>query len=165
MKLIPLRDRHGKARDFAKVDDEDFDSINAHRWCLSQRGYALTRTGKRPRQRDVWMHRVVLGLADGDGIVDHADGDKLNNTRANLRHCSAAENGWNRGPQYNNTSGHKGVYRQKTGRWFARITVNRRPFYLGTFATREEAAAAYLGAARVLHGRFLRASPVKRKAG
>jgi hypothetical protein len=51
-------------------------------------------------------------------IVDHIDGDKLNNHWTNLRYCSASVNSRNRGVNKNNTSGERCVG-YKNGKWVA----------------------------------------------
>lgn len=50
-------------------------------------------------------------------------------------------------PYRNSTSGYRGVTRhKKNGVWVARICVNKRIIYLGSFQTAQEAAAAYAAA-------------------
>jgi hypothetical protein len=50
-----------------------------------------------------------------------------------------------------NTSGFPGVYKNRCGRWYAQLTINRARYSLGTFATREE-AAAYLATTKATAG-------------
>jgi len=81
-------------------------------------------------------------------VVDHLDGNKLNNQRSNLRICTQVENGANRGKNKNNTSGFKGVSFIGHGRnlaktWRANLRHNGSTENLGNYATPEEAAQAY----------------------
>lgn len=91
------------------------------------------------------------------GLIDHKSGDRSDDRICNLRPATAAENARN-APEKSTRPGHlKGAYlNKKTGRWFSAIRVNHKSRRLGTFATREEAHAAYCRAAQELHGEFAR---------
>jgi hypothetical protein len=105
------------------------------------------------------MHRQILGLAMGEKEKgDHIDRhNTLDNSRKNLRRASDAQNGANRGPNSNNTSGYKGVYWDKRrSKWMACIYCNNTRHFLGAFSTKDEAYASYCTAAKLLHGEFAR---------
>jgi len=141
----------------AIVDDEDFEHLSKWKWHLSVNGYAARRTKKiNNKSIMVYMHRVLMKLHYGDKEqVDHADMDKLNNQKTNLRFCNKSTNSMNRLVQKNNLSGFKGVsYIPKKKRWFARIMVDRKVTYLGMYKTPEEAHLAYKNAADRLHNEF-----------
>lgn len=93
-------------------------------------------------------------------MVDHIDGNGLNNQKANLRVCEPNQNQYNRLLQKNNTSGFKGVsFFPETGQWRARIGIGgKRRISLGLFPTKEEAYAAYCEAAKIHHREFARLS-------
>lgn len=151
MKQIPLT--KGLS---ALVDDEDYEELMKFKWCAHSHGYAKRDEGGRKSKRVIYMHRVVARAMEGDH-VDHINGNKLDNTRANLRICTHQENCCNRGVQSNNTSGAKGVSLLKsTGRYMARIKQYGKSKYLGVFATPEEANAAYAKAAKEHFGEFSR---------
>jgi hypothetical protein len=96
------------------------------------------------------MHRLIMGLEDRKLVVDHIDGDTLNNRRSNLRIATRQQNGWNRrGVERHNL---RGAYLNKSGRWEAHIKADGRLLYLGSFDTEQEAHAAYLAKAAELHG-------------
>src|ERR1043165_3940616 len=86
-------------------------------------------------------------------LVDHIDGNGLNNRRSNLRLATYAQSSMNRGRNIKNSSGYKGVD-LKDGKWRAEIQVSRKKVYLGRFSTPEEAYAAYCEAAKKYHGEF-----------
>jgi hypothetical protein len=88
-------------------------------------------------------------------MIDHRDGDPLNNRWDNLRRATRSQNNANRGPHRNNACGLKGVSRNRSG-WRATIHKNRRRHYLGIFRTPQAAHAAYEAAARKLFGEFAR---------
>lgn len=152
---IPLHGRNGAFYGYALVDLEDLHRVSGTAWTVDPRGYVAGRPAG--RKSTVTLHRwIMFGEAKGSS-VDHRDGDRLNNRRANLRECSQRENAKNTRLAKNNTSGFKGVSTTAEGRWRARITVDRKEIRLGVFDTREEAAAAYDRAALQMHGEF--ASP------
>jgi hypothetical protein len=89
--------------------------------------------------------------------VDHINGDKLDNRRANLRVATKTQQRQNQRVTRRNTSGFKGVSRiSSTGRWRARIKVSGRQMPCGVYATAESAALAYDAAAREYFGEFAR---------
>lgn len=89
------------------------------------------------------------------GLVDHRDNNPRNDRWLNLREANHFQNMANRRRHKNTASGIKGVY-AIGGRWIAVITANRKRHYLGMFATKEAAGAAYAEAAPRLHGQFAR---------
>lgn len=107
-------------------------------------------------QKAYLAHRLAWLYVHGvwpNGEIDHIDNDASNNRIANLRDITSAENKQNRtAPARKSRSGRLGVlYIRATGKWQAKITINGEVKYLGTFADREEAYAAYLTAKRELH--------------
>jgi hypothetical protein len=93
----------------------------------------------------------------GRPVIDHRDGNPLNNRWRNLRLASHANNAANRPRQYSNTSGFKGVtFDRRRGNWFAQITKQGRRYWIGRYATAQEAHEAYVTAARLLFGEFAR---------
>lgn len=101
--------------------------------------------------RKVRLHRYVMRLDDPVLIIDHLNGDTLDNRKQNLRIITRSENNKNVRKRINNTSGYTGVQMNKrTGLWLATIWLHHNKFYLGEFDTREEASIAYRAAARVL---------------
>jgi hypothetical protein len=140
------------------VDDDDFVMLARHRWYLHSGGYAARVDSRRaqrgvPQNKTLLMHRVILQLATGE-YADHIDGNKLNNTRANLRRCCHRENCRNRRPR--NGRRYKGVKRQRGKTFRATITIDGDHIHLGNFPTAEEAARAYDTAATTYFGAFAR---------
>jgi hypothetical protein len=104
--------------------------------------------------RLAWLH--FYGLFP-DGLIDHIDGDKQNNSIANLRSATPSENSQNTRMRCDNTVGMKGVsYSTVTpGRPFrAYVCRDGKRLWLGYFRTAGEAQAAYWDAARGLFGEF-----------
>lgn len=131
-----------------KVDPEDLDRLRAigHAVYVSNGGYAWFSTGE---TGPIAVHQFVMDRIGqhGDGLViDHINGDRLDNRKENLRLVSDLKNQINRHVlNRNNTSGRRGVApfkKSKANPWRAFISVNRRSVHLGLYATVEEAFAA-----------------------
>lgn len=139
----------------AFISDNDA-HLATHRWFLQRRGsnlYAARFVTENGKKRMVLLHRAVLGLKKGDPGVDHRDGNGLNNTRENLRTVSQKVNLRNVGLPRTNTTGFLGVTRAaKTGRYIAQISQGKKPIYLGSFATAEEANDRRLKVEREMWG-------------
>ena len=159
MKTVSLRGKRAAGR-VALVDDEDYDLVMQYKWYVwecpakNQGPYAHCSIGGRTLR----MHQLITGYAR----TDHANGNGLDNRRANLRESTRAQNAANRRMHVTNPSGFKGVRRRADNPkspWTARICVDRKERHLGYFATAEEAARAYDAAALKLHGEFARLTP------
>ena len=101
------------------------------------------------------MHRFIIGAPKGV-LVDHKNGDGLDNRRENLRFCSASQNQMNRGKTVRNKTGFKGVFWGSNHRWQAQISCCGIKFHLGSWTDPEDAAAIYDIAAQQFHGKFAR---------
>jgi hypothetical protein len=136
----------------ALVDAADFDLLNQWKWHFTHKGYAARTIFENGKRKTVFMHRVLMNAQPGQ-FVDHRDGNRLNNTRANLRFATRNQNQWNRQKQKNSTSGYKGVS-QHHGRWQARIRVHGKRIHLGYFDDPKQAALIYDAAAKHFFSTF-----------
>lgn len=95
---------------------------------------------------------MIIGKKDGF-MIDHKDGNGLNNQRANLRHVTNRQNQQNR--HTTKASKYPGVT-FRTGRkkvkWRSRITINKKVKHLGYFDSEIEAFKAYQIALREIVG-------------
>jgi hypothetical protein len=121
------------------VDDAD------HKWLaqLSWAGYIMDAHGNRYAMTDDggerrYMHRLIIGARDGLE-VDHRNGDTLDNRRDNLREVTHQQNQQNRRCGYGST-GHRNVYRIKSGRYQVKLVVAGKVLSFGAYDTIEEAA-------------------------
>lgn len=143
------------------VDDEDVhlcrsmqmgrDEIIYVRWCENR---------KRVRKA---LHRVIMGEPKGFE-VDHKNGNRFDNRKANLRICTPSQNTCNRDrPKRKLQHKYRGTWHfaKSVGRklekpWVARIKIQGKAIYGGYFRTAKEAALAYDQLARKHHGEFAR---------
>ena len=144
----------------AVVNSEDYESLAAFKWYAmwsedAQTFYACRKTSRTlGKMRSILMHRQILGSLPGVE-VDHRDGDGLNNRRNNIRLASSSQNRCNRKAPSTNTSGFKGVSFHKSAmKWRATICLAGKSKHIGAFDTPEAASAAYIEAAKRLHGEF-----------
>ncbi len=161
MKLIPLSGKRGMGK-FVQVDDEDYERVKQFKW-YCDRDYAMRKpyikgSGRKNQKCElIQMHRFIMGLTDSKIHIDHKDGNRLNNQRANLRFANQAQNAKNQKTRKNNTSGFKGVsWNKRDKKWEAYIKFNYKRIYLGYFKTKEVAALAYDKKAKELFGEFSR---------
>ncbi len=135
------------------VDDEDVVVMSQYVW------YAAYRPRDRrwvvqacSAGRTLYLHRVLVGASD-EQVVDHRDGNPLNNQRSNLRIATPLGNSRNARRAARNGSGFKGVSQDKS-LWRARITICGKTVSLGHFPSADIAAVAYDEAARAAFGEF-----------
>lgn len=144
---------------FTLVDDEDYDKLSRYNWSYTHGQGVRKATVKsdKPyiRNSSVILARVVTNCPK-DFVVDHKDGDKLNNQKENLRVCKQINNCFNKEKtQSKCSSKYKGVYYDKTNKsWKAEISANNNKICIGTFLTEKDAAIAYNTKAKIVHGEF-----------
>lgn len=151
-------------------DDADEALIANRRWHLKE--YAnvkyAARSGFDPKTKKtacIRMHREILGLTDRKVLVDHINGNGLDNRRCNLRIATKSLNGLNCGKRRNNKSGYKGVFRHTSGRWATMIRIKNKSVHIGYFDTAEEASAAYRAKVREIYPEANRAYEAATTAG
>ena len=138
--------------DYALVDEEDYDELRTLTWHHGDEGYVVHTVGMEGKTYQLLMHRVVLRAAP-NVLVDHWDGNRLDNRKFNLRSATHRQNAQNRAPIAGRR--YKGTY-ASDGRWKARIKYEGRMIHLGAYASEEIAALAYDLAADRLFGEFAR---------
>ena len=157
-KLIVESPKHGRYE--VLIDDEDRERLRVHRWCIRisgvhkddircvsrvphpDGGVSIGSNGvKRTRKTDLYIHRFLMNTPR-DMVTDHIDGNPLNNRKSNLKVCDHKANSRNQKMHKTNTSGYKGVSRNKNAKirpWEAWIAKER----IGVFKRKEDAVEAY----------------------
>ena len=129
----------------ALVDDKDYVSFSSFRWRASETKsgfYAVRQIYiSKYKTKPCFLHRLILGEPEGL-IVDHINGDSLDNRRKNLRTCTHQQNIANRKISKNNTTGFKGVVRDRKG-FRAEIKVWGKKIHLGSYKNPIDAAHSY----------------------
>ena len=104
-------------------------------------------------------HRVIFLFHNGylPEIVDHVDGDPLNNDIENLRGATKSQNQFNSKMRKNNTSGHKGVkWHKATQKWYGTVRKNGKNYNTTVTEDIQEAIMAVEKLREQLHGAFAR---------
>ena len=115
-------------------------------------GYLSVVIKKDGVKRSFQSHRVIFAMVYGRWpypTIDHVNGIRDDNRLVNLREATVWEQRQNSLPS-RSTAIARGVRPNGPG-FMARIQVDGKLQYLGQFATKEEAAAAYLAAKARLH--------------
>jgi hypothetical protein len=138
---------------FAIVDAEDYEWLSKYKWHAGR----PTRAGKIYARRSthgggvILMHRMIMNPPKGM-VVDHINGNTLDNRRCNLWVCTQAENIQNGGLHKGAKNRFKGVY--PNGRkWYGRVKYKGETYYLGLFDDEVEAAKARDRKALELYGK------------
>lgn len=109
------------------------------------------------RIKYMYLHREIMKPPKGL-LVDHKNGDSLDNRRANLRLATHSQNIHNRRKIKTKTASiYIGVFFDKRmDKWGAKIRFQNKRIYLGSFKSEIDAARAYDDAAKKHHGEFAR---------
>lgn len=137
----------------AIIDEEDYELVSLYKWHVTSHKYA----GHTPAPgKCIYMHRLILNVKKGE-VVDHINGNTLDNRKSNLRICKQNKNVKNRKKSSLNKTGYKGTFKVNKNLkkdYTAQIQVDSKRIHLGYFATVIEAAEAYNEAAIKYFGEY-----------
>ena len=136
--------------EYAIIDVCDYDKVKDHRWFLTAQKYA----GTNINGTGVLLHRMIMNNPSGM-LVDHINGDRIDDRRCNLRLASALENSWNTKAKNSSSTGYKNISKIKNS-WQVMLRINGLSTYLGRFPTLEEALEVRNAAYREHRGEFAR---------
>jgi hypothetical protein len=138
---------------FAIVDNEDFELLNQFRWHAIKSKYtfyAQRDTKVNEKRIHIKMHHCIIGKPPKGKVIDHINGNGLDNRVENLRIVTQRKNMQNILSK-TFSSKYPGVYRdRKVERWAAHIKVNGIEKYLGSYESEEAAYNIYLKAAELV---------------
>lgn len=142
----------------AIIDDEDWPIVKEYKWHTNKIAdiyYAASTIRKESgKQTVLFMHRLLMG--EPKMLIDHKNGDGLDNRKENLRVASCKQNAMNQ-KSNGGASKYKGVtFHKRDKYWQASIVIDGSLKYLGSFKNEEEAAKAYNKAAVEHFGEFAR---------
>jgi|JI10StandDraft_1071094.scaffolds.fasta_scaffold00994_5 hypothetical protein len=132
-----------------EIDDDRHDLAQMRGWTLHKSGYIcreLTEGGRRGKKLRFWLAHMAFGRKPEPGnVIDHVDGNPMNNKRCNLREVTKSQNAQNRA-----AITRRGTYRGVTwksdqgasGKWCARAMVGGKSYHIGYFVDQEDAAEA-----------------------
>lgn len=147
-KFLPLEN----SKDLCLVDDDDFVTLSKYTWnvCYNTRSKYIM-LGK---DRAKLIHRIILNPPKG-AVIDHINGDYLDNRKCNLRICTTQQNNFNSKKRKHTSSKFKGVsWDKERNKWVAHIKINKITQKLGRFNSEIEAAKAYNEKALTLFGEY-----------
>lgn len=139
---IEIRDwkNNEELKEIVIIDTEDVDKIKNIRWYTTNQHYVYGRKNG----EIILLHRYLLNLGKynkktKDNMVDHIDGNPLNNSKSNLRTCSPKENARNTRNQYVTESGVIGVRKDTRCKnsWRAQIYFSQTDHIEKTYQDKE----------------------------
>lgn len=131
-----------------------YERVKTHNWSISH-GYAYFTDNNTSPRRTEKLHNFILNHTPSDVIIDHINGNKLDNRLVNLRFVSYKENIRNSSSKNNSTSGFKGVsWDSSRNKWIASIQHGGKTHHIGRFDNEEECARAYDKECMRVYGRY-----------
>ena len=139
---------HGKQEILIDTDDLDKFIKFKKTWSVykpakSRTHYATARLKKEDKWGSIDVHRFLMNPEKGL-VVDHINGNGLDNRKENLRVVTQAQNKQNlRGAQIDNKTGVRGVFFDtRSNRYVAQVHSRRKLLFWKSFNTLDEAELA-----------------------
>lgn len=152
-KSFIVKTRKGDSYEFI-VDDNKYEEVAQFKWhaiyspnrkCVYARRWVA--------KKSVFLHWQIVGRPEHGMMIDHKNGNSLDNRAENLRRCSYQDNLRNR--RSYSASGLKGAYFHPASKlWQAKINIDSRKINLGYYKTAKAAHEAYCACAKMHYGEF-----------
>lgn len=100
------------------------------------------------------LYSTFKGIIPNDRMVDHIDGNTLNNSLDNLRLVNSSQSVINQKTRAGRK--YKGVSLTRDNKWEARTSLNGKMVYLGRFNSEQEAHQRFQSFAKETYGEYCR---------
>lgn len=138
----------------AVIDDEDWELVTRYKWHavpkIFKNGKVYVRAAARiwnktEKKYENWVVSNWIMRPPKGMVVDHINGNPLDNRRENLRVCTQSQNIFNKKASTPGiTSKYRGVsWDKRRGKWKCVITKNGKQIQIGRYETEKGAAVAY----------------------
>jgi len=131
---------------YALIDDSDFELVSKFKWSAYKSNYVYyaSRSIKiNGKIKTIKMHRFILNITNSSIIIDHINGNGLDNRRKNLRIGTKGDNNRNKKNIKKSSSKYLGVYKMASNKYRALIQLNNNKIFLGDFDSEYAAYNAY----------------------
>lgn len=115
---------------YSEIDEEDFERVSKYKWNKNKNSsqhteYAKSNTGG----HKIHLHRFIMGIGDykdDKRIINHIDGNGLNNKKSNLEICDTLYNSQSF-RQHNKNTGcvYFDTTMKRVKRWRSSIIINK----------------------------------------
>jgi HNH endonuclease/AP2 domain len=133
---LPLKDKHGEVIAYTTIDKDDYDKIKDYTLCRS--GSVKLYAYVKKEKLAIPLHHIILTKPEKGYVIDHINGDSLDNRKSNLQIASHSQNNQNREKKKGCVSRYIGVWKRNT-KWVAECCNVK----ISTFDNEEDAATAY----------------------
>lgn len=154
---------------YGKVEvlvDDEFDYLKDmyywYIWTTPRHNTMYVVGQKKGTTKTYRLHRVICGAKDPSVIVDHKNGNGLDNRLSNLRVTDSTGNNRNARKRKNSTSIYKGVSKKRNNTWSVQIQISKDKYiHRSGLKSEEEAARLYNELATKYHGEFALLNEIK----
>lgn len=129
------------------IDSGDLPLVKDKRWTIDKDGYVINYTHKKingkKQTTQTRIHRLIMGAKPGE-IIDHINGNRLDNSKKNLRVVSSSINALNRHKKQGKTNYFGVFFNKQFKKYQTKIMVEGKTKHLGFFDNPKEAEKVYL---------------------
>lgn len=152
--LVYIQTKDGSV---AVTDGAFYDIVSKYTWDKDGNGYISASFKDNGKVHPHKLQNYIISNIPNGYIVDHINGNKLDNRMCNLRFATIKENNANRASKQNSSSRYKGVsFDRSRGKWISSIQIYGKTKHIGRFDDEYEAAIAYDTESLKVYGVFAR---------